>query len=706
LLGNATLEQLRGEIQADPIVFEQFQKKALRKGENDLKEDILQLKKEQEEREIRHKKRDPQLAELLKAVNRRKEAETREVFEESKLVTEIEKAGKSKAGAAKKIELERLLEEKKGLRLKEQDLYAEFEKTQKEMIEQEAKLNLEKEKLKTDIKGGKNYLIKDNLRIREKEMDENFTKSVDSLMRRKTKLEKDKSQIQKDLEAVLSGDLTNLKKGEISRWTQGAEQMELDFETKKKLMEDRMKINKMRENIRKTKNDYLTDEDLKIPENDAPFIPNLNTQIPNLESRYQKPKEKSDGVKSIIKAGGMQQLPGFGSPSITRKKAPKEEKKVKFAEPEEPEEENEEEEEKPKPRPKKKNLSAQIEKPYNNPNLYMPQQPLPPAYSQYYPYPAPPPWAYNIPPPQQTVPTQAAPNVSPYLQEHLKEMKSELEKAVKQSEMLESEIERIKSEPEKPMENSIKTPTPNYGQKDQNEPVLSQNMNRNDDLEAEEKAMLNLVAQERDSLKVLSKLDPSSEIYTYKLQQYKDMSAYRAEMEKALQAQRMAKLKFDFAMQKKSLYAKPITPTAPIPPKTGIAPQPIPDEVPKTSPVIYDKKKGFVLYIDFVTGLQGNIMKPKLAYNIYNNVNCVFPDLQTTNVSENEYGTAYLRHAHPILGIEPVPNENLICELEAYTPESQDLMGICWTFLPIFDRNCYLLYFFSFVIDLKKTRKI
>ena len=91
------------------------------------------------------------------------------------------------------------------------------------------------------------------------------------------------------------------------------------------------------------------------------------------------------------------------------------------------------------------------------------------------------------------------------------------------------------------------------------ETIFAQNEQRAEDMEAEEKALLNVAAQEYDALKMLSDLDPESELYKYKLQQYKEMSTYRADIEKALQKQRLEKLKFDFAVQKK--HALNVAPT-------------------------------------------------------------------------------------------------------------------------------------------------
>jgi hypothetical protein len=47
--------------------------------------------------------------------------------------------------------------------------------------------------------------------------------------------------------------------------------------------------------------------------------------------------------------------------------------------------------------------------------------------------------------------------------------------------------------------------------------VFRQNEMRSEDLEVEERALMNLAAQEYDALRILSKLPKESEIYQYKM---------------------------------------------------------------------------------------------------------------------------------------------------------------------------------------------
>ena len=64
---------------------------------------------------------------------------------------------------------------------------------------------------------------------------------------------------------------------------------------------------------------------------------------------------------------------------------------------------------------------------------------------------------------------------------------------------------------------------------------LRQDVDRCEDLESEEKAMVNLAAQEYDAMKLLSAIPEHSDLYKFKLEQYKQISNARAKAEIYLQ---------------------------------------------------------------------------------------------------------------------------------------------------------------------------
>lgn len=78
------------------------------------------------------------------------------------------------------------------------------------------------------------------------------------------------------------------------------------------------------------------------------------------------------------------------------------------------------------------------------------------------------------------------------------------------------------------------------GKFNKNEPypadfVFRMNEFRCEDLEVEERAMMNINAHEYDHLRIINRLPVNSELYRYKMDQYKELSTMRNEVEKVLQ---------------------------------------------------------------------------------------------------------------------------------------------------------------------------
>ena len=79
--------------------------------------------------------------------------------------------------------------------------------------------------------------------------------------------------------------------------------------------------------------------------------------------------------------------------------------------------------------------------------------------------------------------------------------------------------------------------------------MLKQNNPRAVDLEKEERAIMNMYAQDYDDLKLLNLLSNNEELYKHKLEQYKLTSNSRLQAEKALQKQRLELLKLHFSRE-------------------------------------------------------------------------------------------------------------------------------------------------------------
>ena len=64
---------------------------------------------------------------------------------------------------------------------------------------------------------------------------------------------------------------------------------------------------------------------------------------------------------------------------------------------------------------------------------------------------------------------------------------------------------------------------------------LRQDVDRCEDLESEEKAIVHLTAQEYDSIKVLSAIPEHTDLFKFKMEQYKQVSNARVKAEIFLQ---------------------------------------------------------------------------------------------------------------------------------------------------------------------------
>ncbi|CAD8165584.1 unnamed protein product [Paramecium pentaurelia] len=78
-----------------------------------------------------------------------------------------------------------------------------------------------------------------------------------------------------------------------------------------------------------------------------------------------------------------------------------------------------------------------------------------------------------------------------------------------------------------------------------------QNNVRGVDLTREEQILMNLQAQEVDSLRMISRIPIGTEIYRFKMEQYKELSTMRAEMEKIIQEQRLQRVRRNFEKKRR-----------------------------------------------------------------------------------------------------------------------------------------------------------
>jgi hypothetical protein len=155
---------------------------------------------------------------------------------------------------------------------------------------------------------------------------------------------------------------------------------------------------------------------------------------------------------------------------------------------------------------------------------------------------------------------------------------------------------------------------------------FKQNEYRADDLEVEERALMNMYAQDFDDMKLLELVKQNPEVYKHKFQQYKEKCQNRLKIEKQLQSQRLDKIRRDFgkdayeeerkineerwvdeqnrfiiAQRLKERLAQPKTPEY-VPQK----PKPEPRSYPKPQygRIEYDSNVGVGIHMDYVSNLE------------------------------------------------------------------------------------------------------
>ena len=252
-----------------------------------------------------------------------------------------------------------------------------------------------------------------------------------------------------------------------------------------------------------------------------------------------------------------------------------------------------------------------------------------------------------------------------------------------------------------------------------------QNQMKNVDLNEDERMLVHLTMMEADSLRMLSRIPQNTELYRFKLEQYKELSTQRAEAEKIVQETRLKKIKRALELRsreddrrydnqkfldevRKQTVANQLVKEGKIQkfeqvsPKEGLA-----DLNPKPKATTnnsggneaggqageYNMNMGFVAHWDYVFGIPKNKKFCQLVYAIMNGEETVLEPqmvdarpVQDQNVQKNQcviYENTTLRE------IEPNKFSNLI--LEVQMPLSlnnvDDYVSLGWTFLNLFDVN-------------------
>ena len=253
-----------------------------------------------------------------------------------------------------------------------------------------------------------------------------------------------------------------------------------------------------------------------------------------------------------------------------------------------------------------------------------------------------------------------------------------------------------------------------------------QNQMRNVDLNEDERMLVHLTMMEADSLRMLNRIPPNSELYRFKLEQYKELSTQRAEAEKLIQETKLRKMKRALDMRikeedrrfdnqrfiddlRKQMKTNELQKDGKIPELQLVSPEqglrdlnrkPNVDKNPTrrangTAPDVggYDPDQGFVIHWDYVFGIPKNQKFCQLVYAIRNGDESVLdPEVvepravRDQNVEKNQ--CIFYENNH-IREIEPGKLTNLIIEVQMppslTNPDEYTSLG--WTFINLFDVN-------------------
>jgi len=153
-----------------------------------------------------------------------------------------------------------------------------------------------------------------------------------------------------------------------------------------------------------------------------------------------------------------------------------------------------------------------------------------------------------------------------------------------------------------------------------------QNEARSVDLNEDERMLLNLQAQEVDALRLISQLPIGTELYRFKMEQYKELSTMRAEAEKIVQEQRLLKLRRDFEKNRREEDRKYENEKWVDEQRKGVIATRLRKEIaPVHQENRYDPVEGFVIHWDYALGIPKRHDSCQIVFGIYINGTEVIP---------------------------------------------------------------------------------
>ena len=220
-----------------------------------------------------------------------------------------------------------------------------------------------------------------------------------------------------------------------------------------------------------------------------------------------------------------------------------------------------------------------------------------------------------------------------------------------------------------------------------------QNEARSVDLNEDEKYLLNLQAQEADSLRILSQIPLGTDLYRFKMEQYKELSTMRTEAEKIVQEHRLMKMRRDFEKvrrdeDRKFENEKWVDEQR----KNVIASRLRSETQPVKAENRYDPLDGLVIYWDYALGIPKRNDSCQIVFGIYINGDEIYPpklvEPHPCEIDTAVTNRCILGNSYPMNDIPANSNALLIFEVQVQPSRETGnprLTSFGWSQLDLFD---------------------
>lgn len=523
-LGQASLDNVKSYLRSNDDEFKKLEQISQKKREEEMERELYSLKEERQKIRLKKLQDDGQLEDLLHDLEMKKEKELRARIEKDQIrraLVDLEKTKLSTLEAEKKKELMKLNNERETLRLKEEELMDEISKLDENARNMDQMRREEINKLQSVHDGLRGKKL-ENRRVDEMMVQERSDK-IALLKLKREQLEGERMRIMDNLEKVKNGDLGSVKKNPANLKLMAASNIlgGGDYNNPS-LMRDRDRISQLKndhENMYQREFMHIDEDEMNsIKKPSKPFVDNAQKMLYDMEERKGDP-----GMFSAMREK-VENMNKDYSPEFSVEKALQDISSMRqnytnaggrdphFLA-------NLDNLEKFYVNGKKRNEDSFIK------NM-------------------------NVSPASNQIPT---------------EIQNKLNAKEAENNKLRAELEALKNGANLNM-NTLKQG--NYTLNDMNmringiDPAAQmsnpfdiflpqkefflQNEVRSVDLTDEERLLMNLQAQEVDALRVISRIPIGTELYRFKMEQFKELSTTRAEVEKIVQEQRLQKLRRDF----------------------------------------------------------------------------------------------------------------------------------------------------------------